>query len=105
MMYARWLSSTFVIITIVMQVRNFNRYRVERARKHSESIVYLNSDVCADPITRAQLGTFNLCEKAEHIRNESPTEAAMYERSISTQVRRLSRQPRRLLAWVLRKRL
>ena len=79
MTYTRWLVGVFMVITFVMQVRNFNRYRVERARRHSESIVYLNSDVCADPITRAQLGTFNLCEKAEHLRNESPTEAAMYD--------------------------
>lgn len=79
MLYARSLFGVFVVITFVLQVRNFNRYRVERTRKYSEALVYLNSDVCADAITRAQLGTFNLCEKAEHIRNESPTEAAMYD--------------------------
>jgi len=79
MLYLRGLFGLFVFVTLVLQFRNFNRYRVERTRKHSEARVYLNSDVCADAITRSQLGRFNLCEKAEHIVDESPTEAAMYD--------------------------
>ena len=78
-MYLRWGLGLFIIIGIVLQVRNFNRYHVERKRKHVEAQVYLNSDVCTDAVTRSQLGTFNLCEKAEHIINESPFEAAAFD--------------------------
>ena len=78
-MILRWLLCIFVSICFVLQVRNFNKYRVERRRKHAAARVYLNSDVCVDAVTRAQLGTFNLCEKAEHIVNERPTEAAFYD--------------------------
>lgn len=78
-MWQRWLMYTIVTMCVLLQIRNFNRYRVERRRKHDEAVVYLNSDVCSDPITRAQLGRFNLCEKASHIVNERPTEAALYD--------------------------
>lgn len=75
----RYGSLVFVAICFLLQVRNFNRYRVDHARKHDEAITYLNSDVCIDPITRSQLGTFNLCEKASHIVNENPSSAAFYD--------------------------
>ena len=75
-MWKRGIVMTIVCMCVILQVRNFNRYRVERRRKHKEAATYLNSDVCADPITRSELGNFNLCEKAEHIVNERPTEAA-----------------------------
>jgi len=78
-MYLRLFLSSFAAICCILQFRNFNKYRVERRRKHDEAYVYLNSDVCVDPLTRSQLGTFNLCEKAEHIVNERPTEAAFYD--------------------------
>lgn len=78
-MYQRILLFVMVIGALLLQLRNFNRYRVERRRKHEEARVYLESDVCADAITRAQLGKFNLCESAEHIIAESPTTAAMYD--------------------------
>lgn len=78
-MYARWIFTIFACICFVLQIRNFNKYRVEKRRKHDEARVYLNSDVCVDAVTRSQLGTFNLCESAEHIVNESPTEAAFYD--------------------------
>lgn len=64
---------------VLFQLRNLKRYRVERARKHSEAVTYLESDVCSDPITRGQLGTFHLCEQAEQIVNEAPTVSALYD--------------------------
>ena len=70
---------SFVVICFLLQVRNFNRYRVDHRRKHDEALTYLNSDVCMDAVTRAQLGTFNLCEKASHIVNENPSSAAFYD--------------------------
>lgn len=78
-MYVRWVFTIFVGICCVLQIRNFNKYRVEKRRKHDEARVYLNSDVCVDAVTRSQLGTFNLCESAEHIVNESPMTAAFYD--------------------------
>lgn len=69
----------FLVIGVLLQIRNFNRYRVEHRRKFKEARTYLNSDVCADPETRADLGTFNLCEKAEHILDENPNSAAFYD--------------------------
>jgi hypothetical protein len=78
-MWKRGIVMTIVCMCVILQMRNFNRYRVERRRKHKEAATYLNSDVCADPITRSELGNFNLCEKAEHIVNERPTEAAFYD--------------------------
>ena len=75
----KWILGLFFFIGIVLQVRNFNRYHVERKRKHNEAQVYLDSDVCTDAVTRSQLGTLNLCEKADHILNESPLEAAAYD--------------------------
>ena len=70
---------TFLVICFLLQVRNFNRYRVDHRRKHDEAVTYLQSDVCVDSVTRAQLGTFNLCEKASHIVDENPSSAAFYD--------------------------
>ena len=70
---------TFLAICFLLQVRNFNRYRVDHRRKHDEAVTYLQSDVCVDSVTRAQLGTFNLCEKASHIVDENPSSAAFYD--------------------------
>lgn len=66
-------------ICVMLQIRNFNRYRVDHVRKHDEAVTYLHSDVCSDPITKAALGTFNLCEKAAHIVAENPASAAFYD--------------------------
>jgi len=70
---------SFMVICFLLQVRNFNRYRVDHRRKHDEAVTYLQSDVCVDSVTRAQLGTFNLCEKASHIVDENPSSAAFYD--------------------------
>ena len=78
-MIVRWSLVTLAVICFLLQIRNFQRYLVEHRRKHDAAVTYLNSDVCSDPITRAQLGTFNLCEKAEHIVNEQPSQAAFYD--------------------------
>lgn len=78
-MIRRWIGGFLSVGLFLLQIRSFNRYRVERRRQHDEARVYLESDVCADPITRAQLGNFNLCERAEHIVDESPTTAALYD--------------------------
>ena len=78
-MLRHWLLCALLLGGFFLQIRNFNYYRVERQRKWDEARVYLESDVCADAITRAQLGTFNLCERAEHIVSESPTTAAFYD--------------------------
>jgi len=69
----------FCCLCFLLQVRNFNRYRVDHRRKHEEARTYLNSDVCVDSVTRARLGTFNLCEKASHIVDENPSSAAFYD--------------------------
>jgi hypothetical protein len=78
-MIVRWSLVTLAVICFLLQIRNFQRYLVEHRRKHDAAVTYLHSDVCSDPITRAQLGTFNLCEKAEHIVNEQPSQAAFYD--------------------------
>ena len=78
-MYLQWTLTTLMVICCLLQVRNFNRYHVKHRRQHEAAQTYLNSDVCADAITRAQLGTFNLCEKAEQIVNEQPSQTAFYE--------------------------
>ena len=70
---------SLLVICFLLQVRNFNRYRVDHRRKHDEAVTYLQSDVCVDSVTRAQLGTFNLCEKASHIVDENPSSAAFYD--------------------------
>ena len=70
---------TFLVICFLLQVRNFNRYRVDHRRKHDEAVTYLQSDVCVDSVTRAQLGTFNLCEQASHIVDENPSSTAFYD--------------------------
>jgi len=70
---------SLLVICFLLQVRNFNRYRVDHRRRHDEAVTYLQSDVCVDSVTRAQLGTFNLCEKASHIVDENPSSAAFYD--------------------------
>ena len=79
MTIVRSIGLILVCICCLLQVRNFNRYRVDHYRKHDEALTYLNSDVCVDPVTRSRLGTFNLCEKASHIVNENPSSAAFYD--------------------------
>jgi len=71
----------FIVITIctLLQIRNYNRYRVEHRRQFKEAMTYLHSDVCVDAQTRADLGTFNLCDRAEHILDENPSSAAFYD--------------------------
>lgn len=78
-MIVRSVGLCFLVVCVLLQIRNFNRYRVDHRRKHDEAVTYLNSDVCSDPITKSQLGTFNLCEKASHIVNENPSSAAFYD--------------------------
>ena len=78
-MLIRYGGLTFIMICFLLQIRNFNRYRVEHRRKFKEAQTYLNSDVCVDSVTRAELGTFNLCERAEHILDENPSSAAFYD--------------------------
>jgi hypothetical protein len=78
-MWVRWSVITASMVCALLQVRNFNRYRVDHRRKHDEAVTYLQSDVCSDPITKASLGTFNLCSKAEHIVAENPSSAAFYD--------------------------
>jgi len=70
---------TLLMIGVLLQVRNFNRYRVDHRRKHDEAQTYLDSDVCMDSMTRAQLGTFNLCERASQIVDENPSSTAFYD--------------------------
>lgn len=79
MLYGRYIIWTLVTICFLLQIRNFNRYRVDHLRKYEEAKTYLNSDVCVDSVTRAALGTFNLCEKASHVINENPASAAFYD--------------------------
>jgi hypothetical protein len=78
-MIIRYVVITLLCICGMLQIRNYNRYLVDHRRKHDEAGTYLNSDVCSDPITKAQLGTFNLCEKASHIVAENPRSAAFYD--------------------------
>lgn len=70
---------SFLILCFILQCRNYNHYRVKHQKKFNEAVTYLNSDVCIDPITRADLGTFNLCEKATLIASENPGSAAFYQ--------------------------
>jgi hypothetical protein len=70
---------SFLILCFILQCRNYNHYRVKHQKKFNEAVTYLNSDVCIDPITRADLGTFNLCEKATLIASENPSSAAFYQ--------------------------
>ena len=74
-----YLPRIIIVVCLLFQIRNLKRYRVERTRKHNEASTYMESDVCSDPITRGQLGTFHLCEQAEQIVNETPTVAALYD--------------------------
>jgi|TARA_B110000908_G_scaffold171758_1_gene235747 hypothetical protein len=69
----------FVILCFILQIRNFNLYNIKHQRKYNEAMTYLSSDVCIDPITRADLGKFNLCEKATIIVSENPRTAAFYQ--------------------------
>jgi hypothetical protein len=78
-MILRYIVLTFITICTLLQIRNFNRYRVEHRRQFKEAQTYLNSDVCVDAQTRAELGTFNLCGRAEHILDENPASAAFYD--------------------------
>ena len=74
-----YLMCCILVVCFLFQVRNLKRYRVERSRKHLSASTDLMSDVCSDPITRGQLGTFHLCEQAEQIVNETPPVSAFYD--------------------------
>jgi len=78
-MLLRYLLYSFLTLCFILQCRNYNHYRVKHQKKFNEAVTYLNSDVCIDPITRADLGTFNLCEKATLIASENPSSAAFYQ--------------------------
>lgn len=78
-MIAKYIGISLAVICCILQVRNYNRYLVDHRRKHDEALTYLNSDVCSDPITKSQLGTFNLCKKASHIVAENPSSTALYD--------------------------
>jgi len=78
-MLLRYLLYIFLTLCFILQCRNYNHYRVKHQKKFNEAVTYLNSDVCIDPITRADLGTFNLCEKATLIASENPGSAAFYQ--------------------------
>ena len=79
MQIIRYLLYSFLTLCSILQCRNYNRYRVKHQKSFNEAVTYLRSDVCVDPITRADLGTFNLCEKATLIASENPSSAAFYQ--------------------------
>jgi hypothetical protein len=78
-MYIKYPIYTFVVLCFILQCRNFKHYHVKHLKTFNEAITYLASDVCVDPITKADLGQFNLCEKATLIVSENPGTAAFYE--------------------------
>ena len=79
MQIIRYLLYSFLTLCSILQCRNYNIYRVKHQKSFNEAVTYLRSDVCVDPITRADLGTFNLCEKATLIASENPSSAAFYQ--------------------------
>ena len=79
MQIIRYLLYSFLTLCSILQCRNYNIYRVKHQKSFNEAVTYLRSDVCVDSITRANLGTFNLCEKATLIASENPSSAAFYQ--------------------------
>jgi len=71
--------SLFITAFGVSQLGNLHRYWVERSKEWGRARAYLSSENCVNPLMRATLGTFNLCERSEHILSRYPSMSAIHD--------------------------
>ena len=60
-------------------MKNYHSYYTNRKREYSRALTYLETDVCADAITRSQLGDFQQCDKAHNIISLAPYTHAFHD--------------------------
>ena len=78
--------SLFITAFGVSQVGNLHRYWVERSKEWSRARAYLSSENCVNPLMRAKLGAFNLCEKSEDILSRYPSMSAIHDVAVDLNV-------------------
>ena len=78
--------SLFITAFGVSQVGNLHRYWVERSKEWSRARAYLSSENCVNPLMRAKLGAFNLCEKSEDILSRYPSMSAIPDVAVDLNV-------------------
>ena len=71
--------SLFIVAFGVSHVGNLHRYWVDRSQEWRRARAYLSSENCVNPLMRAELGTFNLCERSEHILSRYPSMSAIHD--------------------------
>ena len=78
--------SLFITAFGVSQVGNLHRYWVERSKEWSRARAYLSSENCVNPLMRAKLGAFNLCEKSEDSLSRYPSMSAIHDVAVDLNV-------------------
>ena len=78
--------SLFICAFGVSQVGNLHRYWVERSKEWAKAQAYLLSENCVNPLMRAKLGSFNLCERSEDILSRFPSMSAIHDVAIDLNV-------------------
>lgn len=71
--------SLFITAFAVSQVGNLHKYYTLRYKEWTRAHAYLSSENCVNPLMRATLGTFNLCEKSEDILSRYPSMSAIHD--------------------------
>jgi len=71
--------SLFMVAFGVSHLGNLHGYWVTRAKEFERARAYLSSENCVNPLMRATLGTFNLCEKSEDILSRYPSMSALHD--------------------------
>tara|TARA_B100001093_G_scaffold67796_2_gene57859 strand:- start:1251 stop:1688 length:438 start_codon:yes stop_codon:yes gene_type:complete len=78
--------SLFITAFGVSQVGNLHRYYVDRSKEWERARAYLSSENCVNPLMRAKLGTFNLCERSENIMSRYPSMSAIHDVAVDLNV-------------------
>lgn len=73
------VTSACLVAFCVKKIGDFHGYYTDRRIKWQQAVVFLQSDNCVNPITRASLGSFNLCDDSERIVAKPPAMAAVYD--------------------------
>ncbi len=77
--YVSGILSFGLLCWIVSKVGVYHSHYVSRSIEYDQAKKYLKSDTCTDPILKADLGDFNLCDRSIRILYTHPWVHAIYD--------------------------
>lgn len=69
----------FTLAFFVFQLGHFQLYYLSRRKEYQRASVFIQSENCKNPLLRAQLGSFNLCDQSERVLGRYPFVSAIHD--------------------------